>query len=392
MKLIIRGIQIISCLVGITLLGVIAFLIWTSANFYAPPLRTEIKIQGNFDKEFSDSQELTLISWNIGYCGLGKDMDFFYDGGTRVMCELDTYQKNLNGIFNFLFSNSEVDYFLIQEVDVDSKRSFNTRQDELLAKALRTFNRLYATNYQVGFVPVPLTSPMGKVNAGLMTFTRYHLKEAYRQGFEVNYEWPKNLFMLKRCLMVTRKQLNNGKDLVVINMHNSAFDEDGRLRDGELKVLKTILLDEYSKGNYIIAGGDWNQNPPGFQKRNYPSGDIAEVIHPAFPESFMPKTWKYLFDTACPSNRFLDISYTKGRTKTTTIDFFLISPNIEAQMVKTLPLGFEFSDHNPVMVKVKLTEDPVNLQLVRDSLEIKLLKDSIQNLVHKKPGRKPVGK
>ena len=27
---------------------------------------------------------LTLVSWNIGYAGLGDNMDFFYDGGRRV--------------------------------------------------------------------------------------------------------------------------------------------------------------------------------------------------------------------------------------------------------------------------------------------------------------------
>jgi len=29
------------------------------------------------------------------------------------------------------------------------------------------------------------------------------------------------------------------------------------------------MLDEFGKGNYVIAGGDWNQNPPGYK----PSGN-----------------------------------------------------------------------------------------------------------------------
>ena len=29
-------------------------------------------------------EELTVLSWNIGYAGLGEDEDFFMDGGTEL--------------------------------------------------------------------------------------------------------------------------------------------------------------------------------------------------------------------------------------------------------------------------------------------------------------------
>ena len=41
---------------------------------------------------------LTLVSWNIGYAGLGDNMDFFYDGGRRVR-DTDVYKRQGYAIF-----------------------------------------------------------------------------------------------------------------------------------------------------------------------------------------------------------------------------------------------------------------------------------------------------
>ena len=38
------------------------------------------------------------------------------------------------------------------------------------------------------------------------------------------------------------------------------------------------------------------------------------------------------------------------------IDGFIISPNVRLEFVKTLDLGFENSDHNPVHIQVTLLE------------------------------------
>ena len=49
--------------------------------------------------------------------------------------------------------------------------------------------------------------------------------------------------------------------MIVINLHNSAFDNTGELRSRELGMLKDYLEREYRNGSYIIVGGDWNMNP-----------------------------------------------------------------------------------------------------------------------------------
>jgi hypothetical protein len=42
-----------------------------------------------------DSAAINLLIWNIGYCGLDKQMDFFYDGGTKVRTPEEQLRHNL---------------------------------------------------------------------------------------------------------------------------------------------------------------------------------------------------------------------------------------------------------------------------------------------------------
>src|SRR5690606_17912604 len=127
----------------------------------------------------------------------------------------------------------------------------------------------YARNYLVKFVPVPYLSPMGGVDAGLGSFSCYAVTEAIRYQLPGEFPWPKRIYFLDRCILVQRTPLPNGKDLVVINIHNSAYDETGELKRQEMAFIKDYLLKEYDKGNYIVVGGDWNQSPPGFDKNTY---------------------------------------------------------------------------------------------------------------------------
>ena len=160
--------------------------------------------------------------------------------------------------------------------------------------------------------------------------------------------------MLDRCFIIQRFFLKSGKVLVMINTHNSAFD-DGTLRKAELNILKETAITEFRKGNYVIVGGDWNLNPPGFKLSMIKTGDIAasnDVNNSS--GSLMPDGWQWAFDNKTPSNRFVNEPYKKGQTKTTIIDYFLLSPNVRLIKVETINLGFQHSDHNPVKMNVQL--------------------------------------
>ena len=146
-------------------------------------------------------------------------------------------------------------------------------------------------------------------------------------------------------------------------MHQSAWDEGAELRKYEIKLLMETVQKEYSHGNYVVAGGDWNQPPPGYIPIPYTTGDKSKPLAKDKGKDSLPIGWKYVYDPTVPSNRDVDAAYQKGKTKTTIIDYYLVSPNIEVREVKTLNNGFAFSDHHPVYMRVKLLADSMLLKL-----------------------------
>ena len=67
--------------------------------------------------------------------------------------------------------------------------------------------------------------------------------------------------------------------------------------------------------------------------------------------------WQFVYDLSTPTCRLLNQPYDPSDTVNTqyyVIDGFIISPNVQLEMVETLDLDFENSDHNPVHMRVAL--------------------------------------
>jgi endonuclease/exonuclease/phosphatase family metal-dependent hydrolase len=349
MKKILKTVLILVIILIIGFGGMIAYALITD---YKPPVQT-ILAENKSSAKIADTTEITLLSWNIGYCGLDRDMDFFYDGGTKVFTPRENCIDNLSAVEKFITGNDSIDYIFIQEIDKASKRSYNINEYDSLAQKINSHYGLFALNYDVFFVPLPPSSPMGKVLSGLATFSKTAPSSSIRYSFPGTYGFPKQLFMLDRCFLVNRYPLVNGRELVIINTHNEAFDK-GNIRKAQMAYLKEFILKEYKNNNYIITGGDWNQTPPEFRPAFI--NNRTDTTNMVIPADFLPDDWRWMYDNTNPSERNVVAAYNAGSTPTTIYDFFLISPNIEAVSVKCINLNFENSDHNPVVVKVKLRQ------------------------------------
>lgn len=326
---------------------------------YRPEPVKNLQIDGKAKVEKVDV-ELKFLTWNLGYGGLGKDADFFMDGGVSSKPKnIDIVNRNLKGILEAL-SSAETDVYLLQEVDVASKRSFKINQYELLKSNLLDFELYFACNFGVYFVPVPFLDPLGKAHSGVVTGSRFKTDEAVRISLPSIDSWPEKLFHLKRCMLVSRYRKIDGKELVVINIHLSAYD-DGEIRNEQMKKIKNLAVSEYEKGNSVIIGGDWNQRFPGIKKNQfgvYTTDEKYLSWAQKIDDNWTPKGWKWVFDQKIPTVRNNESAYESGKNFTTVIDGFLVSPGVEVISVETFDLGFEFSDHNPVVMKVKLFEIP----------------------------------
>jgi endonuclease/exonuclease/phosphatase family metal-dependent hydrolase len=339
-------------LAALYLSGMIGYAMLTD---YQPPAQSAVMAEGQASQATA-SDTLTLITWNIGYAGQGAASDFFYDGGQSVRQSAEVVQGYLEGISARLRSwRDTTDLFLLQEVDRDSRRSYYQDQVAVLSQALPGYAAAFAPNYQVGFIPIPLLEPMGKVNGGLTTWSRMAGQEATRYQFEGNYDWPTYLFFLDRCFLLQRFAVDSSThELVIINTHNSAYD-DGSLKQRQMAQLRGVLLQEYQQGNYVIVGGDWNQYPSDFTGIAGYSVERTEANARAFvPKDYPAPDWHWARDLSVPTNRSLATPYDSVHTEQGVIDFFLTSPNVEVLGVEGINLDFAHSDHQPVRIRVAL--------------------------------------
>lgn len=344
-------------ILGIILLCAAAFILWLSVTEFKPGDVSDVKIEANSEVSgltpFLD-EEFSVISWNIGYAGLGKDSDFFMDGGENVSsADQDTVNASLLGIYKTLYSDADpATVFMLQEVDQNSTRTYGKNEVD----ALGINNSAYALNYSCKFVPYPVP-PIGRVNSGLLTTTIYDIDSAERISLPCPFKWPVSVANLKRCLLVSYLPIS-GTDskLVIVNLHLEAYD-DGEGKIAQTKQLREFIRAEYEKGNYVIAGGDFNQIFPGGLDK-YPNTHTENWEPGQISDDIMPEGWTLAYDLETPSCRLLNQPYDASDTENTqyyVIDGFILSPNVELVSVKTLDEGFEYSDHNPVKLQVKLT-------------------------------------
>ena len=297
---------------------------------------------------------LCILIWNIGYSGLGKEADFFMDGGSHVKVSQTLSEKYFHSICAFLENEkSETDFILLQEIDRASSRSYLNDQFNKIRDVLNGFEATFALNYDVKFVPVPFKipyEPYGKTLSGLASFSKYRSAGSFRVQYPGGFGWPEKLFMLDRCGLEQKFKLKNGRELIIVNTHNSAYDETGEIKLKEMKFIRERYEMYAKNGASVIIGGDWNQTPPGFSATHFNANISEGYSRNPMDSTMIPIGFNVVSDNSLSTNRSLKDPYTKGRNYETLIDYFLISKNIEIISVKTINLGFAESDHQPVLL------------------------------------------
>ncbi len=342
---------------------VCAVLLHATYTDFVPEGISELAIENNQAQIRIQDSTLSFSSWNIGYAGLGKESDFFYNGGgfftsggKMVRSPKKLVEKNIAGV-RASMQKIKSDFMLFQEVDFNSCRSYHSNQEAMLQSDLEKYARTSAVNFDVNRIPTPILEPWniyGEANSGLSTFSRFLPSQAERHQLPGRFSWPNSLFLLDRCLALHRYPTDWGKDLVLVHLHNSAYDKDGSIKKVQMNYLKDLILKEYQSGNYVVVGGDWNQCPPGFAFDTFHPGTPKYSANPNIDANFLPTDWTWVYDPSVPTIRNSAVIYEAGKTFTTLIDFFLISPNVKALNIKGLDQGFDFSDHQSIRMEVRL--------------------------------------
>lgn len=345
--------KVIGIIVAILVVFILALVAFLTVTEYNPPATQEIEIHGVARETLEPGQSVSVVTWNAGYGGLSRQADFFMDGGDGVRTvSHDGILANLAGIEDELAA-LDPDFIFLQEVDQDSERTYGINERARIATAFApAYASAYALNYDVAYVPYPLP-PIGAVESGIMTLSRMQPSSAERVQLPCPFSWPVRLGNLKRCLLVERVPVQGGTaELVLVNLHLEAYD-DGEGKEAQTAMLLQILQEEYAKGNYVIAGGDFNQSFPDGTDR-YPIASGAGWTPGTLGD--LPTGWQYAWDSAAPTCRLLNQPYSAGSSGTQfyVIDGFILSPNVEPVSVRTQDAEFAVTDHNPVVLEARL--------------------------------------
>lgn len=347
--------KVIVILLAILILLVILFFGTLTVLEFKPAEEEACPVAGSTDRELHAGDTLNVATWNIGYGALGDNAEFFMDGGSDVYTADEArVEENLKGITDWLNKN-EMDLILLQEVDRDSSRSHHVDETARVTAAGNEYAQSFANNFKTVFVPYPIP-PIGKVDSGIITLSAFPISSSMRISLPCPFSWPIRTCNLKRCLMVDRIPIaDTDKQLVVVNLHLEAYDS-GEGKIAQTERLVQVLNEEYEKGNYVIAGGDFNQV----------FSNVDWSMYPADPDKWLPgmidasafdSRWSLLMDNAVPTCRSLDQPYAGADPETFQyylIDGFIVSDNITVKSCKTQDLGFVHSDHNPVKMGITL--------------------------------------
>ena len=308
----------------------------------------------NDNSSINVGQSYTALIYNLGFGAYTPDFTFFMDGGKESWAKSE---ESVIECINAAADKAESfnpDFILFQEVDFDSTRSFHIDQKQILIDKFNEYNNSFAVNYHSAFLFYPFNQPHGASNSGILTLSKHNITSALRRSLPISESFSKFLD-LDRCYSVSRVPVENGKELVIYNVHLSAYGSNDEIRTAQMTMLFNDMKAEYEKGNYCLCGGDFNHDFTGDSTQKLNGGQNVDFgwAQP-FPDDLLPecinKCDDYSDDTLIPTCRNCDIPYEEGNF-TIIVDGFLVTENVEAVLVKNIKTDFVYSDHNPVYLE-----------------------------------------
>ena len=319
--------------------------------------RLPLTVENARAAEAETERVYTAVSYNLGFGAYSADYSFFMDGGTESRAySAEAVRENISGAMDAA-SKLEPDFLLLQEVDRDSTRSYHVDEAAMLTAQLPGLGYIWAQNYDSPYLFYPLDQPHGKSVSGLLTLSSVGITEARRVELPIEAGVMK-LVDLDRCYSVHRIPAADGRELVLYNVHLSAYTSDGTIAVEQLELLRADMQAEYEKGNWCIAGGDFNKDLLGQSEKIFGGSAEGYTWAQPLPEGIWDGTNLSLVapldeTDPVPSCRNADAPYHEGQYML-TVDGFVVSDNVTVEQAVVEDTGFAWSDHNPVSMRFVL--------------------------------------
>lgn len=341
----------VASVLGALLLAVLVYLLYVIFSYSRLPDGLDLTVEGQPSYEtISVGETYTIVSQNLGFGAYTPDFTFFMDGGTESRARSEESARSCIDAGAEKVKEMNSDFIFFQEVDLDSTRSYHIDQYAMLRQHFPEYASVMAVNYDSAYLFYPFTEPHGASKSSMVTFSRFTITSSLRRSFPISTSFSKFLD-LDRCYSVSRVPVSNGKELVLFNVHASAYGSDDSIRTAQMTMLLNDMKAEYELGNYVICGGDFNHDFTGNATQMLNGGDEVDFgwAQP-FPADLIPdgfsRATSYAGDLT-PTCRNCDIPYEKGNF-TTIVDGFILSNNVKCELVENVSTDFTYSDHNPV--------------------------------------------
>ncbi len=317
-----------------------------------------ISPEGNATEKAKVGEEYTIVTFNVGFGAYTPDFTFFMDEGTESRAESkESVERCINGSADIALSY-DPDIVLFQEVDIGSTRSHQVEERNMINAKFGDYDNLFAQNYNSAYLMYPITEPHGASKSGILTESRFDITSGLRRSLPIA-EGFKKILDLDRCYSIARIPVEDGKELVLINTHLSAYGTDASQGNAQLEMLFADMKAEYDKGNYVICGGDFNHDFTTDSREHFnPGTDKIYSWCQPFPDNIIPAGFKKCTNYAdgmVSTTRYTNIPYSP-ESFTVILDGFIISDNVTCEYVQNMDKAYEFTDHNPVVMKFVLGE------------------------------------
>lgn len=307
---------------------------------------TDLSFTASDSAAWSGGESMTVVTWNLGYGGLGRDSDFFADGGKRYLPpSRSAVVANRDAIAAWLGA-SGADVVLTQETARASVVNWWVEVKGAVDAALPGHGQAFYADFRTRLLPPPL-----RIRNGLATYGQSGLAGAELWPLPSDGD-PYDGALRRRYAALATRVNGPGGCWTVVNLHTAAFDEGAALRRRQIEAVLARAAEESAAGRRVIIGGDWNLRLVETGFAHTTRAEDLFWVHD-FPDGLLPAGWRIAADPRTPTVRTNERAYRPGENYTAVIDGFLVGPGVTVDAVEGIDLGFRSSDHQPVRLMVR---------------------------------------
>ncbi len=212
-----------------------------------------------------------VMTWNIRF-GIGRGEWFGDACGDKVVYTENEVLEKLQSVVDRI-NQVKPDILLLQEVDINSKRSAYVDQLRWILDRTDFNYAVYGLQWKAQFIP---SDGLGRLHEANAILSRWPIGASTRIQLPLRQDQDAlTRYFYERCCMVKAKiEIPGAGAFYALNIHASAFATDDT-KHQHIMAFKDEMDKIANDGGWFVAGGDLNTLPPGSDSTDYCYEDMC---------------------------------------------------------------------------------------------------------------------